>query len=64
MIQLRRSIEVMLTAIALTATVAMQLTTEDPLEQILSGLDATTCYEESEVCSLGFASTWQFLRPF
>jgi len=64
MIQLRRSIEVMLTAIALTATVAMQLTAGDPFEQILSKLEATTCYEESDVCSPELASTWQFFKPF
>ncbi|MEO0407492.1 MAG: hypothetical protein AAF289_09100 [Cyanobacteria bacterium P01_A01_bin.135] len=64
MTQLRRSLEVTLTACALTAVIAMQLTSGDPFEQILANLETTTCYKESEACLPKLASAWQFFKPF
>ena len=64
MTQLRCSLEVMLTAIALTAAVAVQLTPGDPLEQILTRLETTACRPNVEACSPNLASAWQMFKPF
>lgn len=64
MTQLRRSLEALLTAIALTAAVATQPMAEDSFKQLISSLDTTVCYAESGGCSPKIASTWQFLKLF
>lgn len=64
MTQFRRSFEAVLTAIALTAAVGMQLTAEDSLKQIVFSLETAGCYGQTEICSPKLASAWQFFNPF
>lgn len=64
MIQFRRSFEAVLTAIALTAAVGMQLTAEHSFKQVVFSLNVSGCDEQIETCSPKLASAWQFFNPF